>query len=96
MYGPQAATLAEAFPTEVRFSGASVAYAAASILGGGFAPMIATWLHTATGSLLSVAGYLAVASLVGLIGATLLRTRTDQGVSTTEASQAMSKDSTPA
>ncbi|QZS52528.1 MFS transporter [Rhodococcus opacus] len=96
MYGPQAATLAEAFPTEVRFSGASVAYAAASILGGGFAPMIATWLQTATGSLLSVAGYLATASLVGLVGASLLRNRTDHDSPTTDAAQAMSKDSTPA
>lgn len=96
MYGPQAATLAEAFPTEVRFSGASVSYAAASILGGGFAPMIATWLQTATDSLLSVAGYLAVASLLGLTGATLLRNRTDLNAPTTEASQEMSKNSTPA
>ncbi|MCS4253049.1 MFS family permease [Rhodococcus erythropolis] len=77
MYGPQAATLAEAFPAKLRFSGASIAYAAGAVLGGAFAPMIATWLQTTTGSILAVAGYLAGASAIGLIAATMLADRSN-------------------
>jgi MFS family permease len=38
MYGPQAAFIAEQFPTRVRYVGASVAYTLAGVVGGGIAP----------------------------------------------------------
>jgi MFS family permease len=44
MYGPQAALFAELFPVEVRYSGASLGYQLGSVVGGGFAPIIATAL----------------------------------------------------
>ena len=44
MYGPQAALFAELFPVELRYSGASLGYQLGSIVGGGFAPIIATAL----------------------------------------------------
>lgn len=44
MYGPQAALYTELFSTEVRYSGASLGYQLGAILGGAFAPTIATIL----------------------------------------------------
>ena len=40
MYGPQAAFIAEMFSTELRYSGASMGYQIAGMLGGGIAPMV--------------------------------------------------------
>lgn len=40
MYGPQAAFISELFPTRVRYSGASLGYQIAGVLGGALAPII--------------------------------------------------------
>ncbi|WFU92256.1 MFS transporter (plasmid) [Rhizobium sp. CC1099] len=40
MFGPQAAFVTEQFPTRVRYTGSSLAYTFAGVLGGGFAPLI--------------------------------------------------------
>ena len=46
-YGPQAALIAESFPTRLRYSGAGIGYQLASVFAGGPAPLLATWLlHT--------------------------------------------------
>ena len=44
LYAPICAYLAELFPTSVRYSGTSVTFITAQVIGGGFAPMIATAL----------------------------------------------------
>ena len=44
MYGPQASFIAEMFPTRVRYSGASMGYQLAGILGGALAPIISVAL----------------------------------------------------
>lgn len=44
MAGPQPALITEMFPIRVRYSGASVAYTIASIIGGGLTPLAATAL----------------------------------------------------
>src|SRR5262249_10523685 len=44
MYGPEAALIAEAFTPRLRYSGASIGYQLASIIAGGPAPFISTWL----------------------------------------------------
>ena len=49
-YGPQAAWYSEIFPASIRFSGVSISYALGAILGGAFAPTIATALVQATGT----------------------------------------------
>lgn len=72
MYGPQAALFAELFPTELRYSGASLGYQVGVLLGGGFAPMIATALFAYYGSSLSVAVYLAASCLISLVCVTWL------------------------
>jgi len=43
-YGPQAALIAEVFPTKLRYGGAGIGYQLASVFAGGPAPLLATWL----------------------------------------------------
>jgi Na+/melibiose symporter and related transporters len=44
IYGPQAAFIAERFPTRFRYTGATLGYQLASIIAGGPAPIVATYL----------------------------------------------------
>ena len=74
-YGPQAALYSELFPASVRFSGVSISYAIGAIVGGAFAPMIATALVQATGGTNAVALYLLVVALVSLSAVSLIRDR---------------------
>lgn len=74
MAGPQAALIAELFPTEVRYSGASVSYQIGSILGGGFMPMIAIGLYATFGSSTPISVYLLGLGIVSLAGILALRT----------------------
>lgn len=74
-YGPQAALYSELFPASIRFSGVSISYAIGAILGGAFAPTIATALVQATGSTMSVTWYLAGMTVLGLLATLLLRDR---------------------
>lgn len=75
-YGPQAALYAELFPASIRFSGVSISYAIGSILGGAFAPTIATALVQATGTTAAVTMYLAGMTVIGLAATLMLRDRT--------------------
>ena len=45
-YGPLGTVLSELFPTPVRYTGSSLAFNFAGILGASLAPYIATWLAT--------------------------------------------------
>ncbi|QYN20044.1 MFS transporter [Amycolatopsis sp. DSM 110486] len=65
-YGPQSALFAELFEPRYRYSGASFAYAVGAVLGGGFAPLIATALQTSTGTSLSVSLYMVAVALISL------------------------------
>jgi metabolite-proton symporter len=78
MYGPQAAFIAELFPTRIRYSGASIAYQLTSIVAGSLAPIIALALYQETGSALPVALYVGFACLVS--GVTALLARETRGV----------------
>jgi len=64
MYGPQAAFIAEQFPTRVRYAGASLAYTLAGVIGGGIAPLISTALLRSYGTSIAVSSYAAFALLV--------------------------------
>ena len=66
MYGPQAAFFAELFTTEVRYSGASLGYQIGAIIGGSFAPTIATLLWTSY-DIFWVSVYIATASIASLV-----------------------------
>ena len=64
-YGVLGAALAAPFPTQVRYSGSSITFNLAGILGASLAPYIATWLQTGYG-IKYVGYYLLVTSLVTL------------------------------
>lgn len=71
-YAPLGTILSELFPTEVRYTGASLTFNLAGILGASFAPFIATWLAGSYG-LEYVGYYLTGAALMTLFA--LLRLR---------------------
>jgi MFS family permease len=72
MYGPQAAFIAEQFPVHLRYTGSSLGYTLASVIGGATAPLVFTWLlaHHAP-RLISV--YIAAACALSLVGLALGR-----------------------
>jgi MFS family permease len=72
MYGPQAALFAELFPKNVRYSGASLGYQIGSVVGGGFAPIIATALFAHYHSSVPLAFYLLAMCLISLISVVIL------------------------
>ena len=66
LYGPMAAFYYEMFSAEIRYSGASIGYQLGAVVGGGFAPLLASTLLAATGTILSVGAYIAVAGLISI------------------------------
>ena len=74
VYGPLGSWLPGLFPPLVRYSGASVAFNVAGILGGGLAPLIAQRLSDELG-LQAVGWYLAGCALLSLLGLAGLRER---------------------
>jgi MFS family permease len=73
MYGPQAAFIAELFPTRFRYSGASFAYQMTSIVAGSLAPIIALALFRQTHSAVPIAIYVAAACAVSVVAALMAR-----------------------
>ena len=73
MYGPQAAYITEQFPAHLRYAGSSLAYTLAGVIGGAVAPLIFTALYAATGNWYLIAGYVAVSSVITVVGVALGR-----------------------
>ena len=71
-YGPLGTVVSELFPTSVRYTGSSLAFSTAGILGASLAPYIATWLATRYG-LPFVGYYLTLSACVSFIGLLLIR-----------------------
>jgi MFS family permease len=66
--------LSELFPAEVRYTGASLTFNLAGILGASLAPYAATWLATHYG-LQYVGYYLSVAAVISLLALLMVKTR---------------------
>ncbi|MGF0117396.1 MFS transporter [Promicromonospora sp. Marseille-Q5078] len=66
-FGPMAALLPELFPANVRYTGASISYNVASILGAAVAPFIAVWLWEAADSPVLVGVYLAIMAAITFV-----------------------------
>lgn len=75
-YGACGAFLAEMFPAAVRYTGTSLAFNLAGILGASVAPYIATWLASNYG-LFSVGGYLSAAALITLLALLTIKEKED-------------------
>ncbi len=74
-YGPLGSALAGLFPTPVRYTGTSLTFNLAGILGASLAPLIATHLSSTYG-LAFVGYYLSAAGLVTLIALLLIKDKT--------------------
>jgi MFS family permease len=75
MYGPQAAFIAEQFPTQVRYAGSSLAYTLGGVFAGGIAPLAFQALYRAFGRPEVVSMYATGALLVTLLVLWLSRQR---------------------
>ncbi|WP_419729722.1 MFS transporter [Lichenicola sp.] len=64
--GTMTVALVEMFPTRRRLTGLNTSYNLASMVFGGFAPFIATWLISRTGQPIAVTYYVILAALVSL------------------------------
>ena len=84
MYGPQAAFLTELFGTRVRYSGASLGYQLAGVLGGALAPIISVALLEATGSSLSVTLYVVFALAITIGAVAISRETSEEQLEDTE------------
>ncbi|THA09357.1 MFS transporter [Rodentibacter pneumotropicus] len=80
-FGPMAALLPELFPTEVRYSGASLAYNLASIIGATIAAMISLKINASFG-VMGVGIYLAINALTTLLA--LLASKETKNVDLTQ------------
>lgn len=72
VYGPLGTVLSELFPTAVRYTGTSLAFNLAGILGASLAPYAATWLAMTYG-LMAVGGYLVAAAAISLMALLIFR-----------------------
>jgi MFS family permease len=81
LYGPQAALIAESFTGRLRYSGSSLGYQLASIIAGGPAPLIATWLFGTYQSSFPIALYIAICAIITLIATALMTDYTGKDIS---------------
>ncbi|GAB3558872.1 MFS transporter [Spelaeicoccus albus] len=80
-YGPQASIIAESFPTNLRYTGAGLGYQLSSIIAGGPAALIATWLIHTFGTGYAVSVYILVSAIITLIALKLLKDRSRSDIS---------------
>lgn len=76
-YGPLGTVISELFPTPVRYTGCSLAFSLAGILGASLAPYIATWLAKAYG-IRYVGYYLTASAVLSILGLLMIRETRDE------------------
>jgi metabolite-proton symporter len=79
-YGPLGTALSELFPTTVRYTGSSLTFNLAGVVGASLAPYIATWLAKNYG-LHYVGYYLTIAAAISLVGLLATRETKDEELS---------------
>jgi hypothetical protein len=80
LYGPQAALIAESFTGRLRYSGSSLGYQLASVIAGGPAPLIATWLFGTYHSTTAIALYIAACAVITLIATAMMTDYTGKDI----------------
>ncbi|GLY66853.1 MFS transporter [Amycolatopsis taiwanensis] len=73
LYGPQAALITEQFSERLRYTGGSLAYTLASVVGGAVAPLVFTALLAGSDTWVIIAGYVTVTGVLTIAGAVLAR-----------------------
>jgi MFS family permease len=71
LYGPQAALVTEQFSARLRYTGSSLAYTLAGVVGGAVAPLLFTALLAGFGTWVPLAIYVGVTAVVSIIGVVL-------------------------
>src|SRR5207302_154702 len=79
-YGPQAALIAESFTGRLRYSGSSLGYQLASVIAGGPAPLIATWLFGTFHSSTAIAVYIAICAAITLVATAMMTDYTGKDI----------------
>jgi MFS family permease len=79
-YGPLGTVVSELFPTAVRYTGSSLAFSFAGILGASLAPYIATWLAERYG-LAFVGYYLTASAVMSIVGLLMIRETSGEDLS---------------
>lgn len=79
-YGPQAALIAESFTGRLRYSGSSLGYQLASVIAGGPAPLIATWLFGTFHSATAISIYIAICAVVTLAATAMMTDYTGKDI----------------
>jgi MFS family permease len=72
LYGPRAALIAESFAGRLRYRRSSLGYHLASIIAGGPAPLIASWLFGTYHSAFAIAVSIAICAVITLIATALM------------------------
>ncbi|HEY4862627.1 MAG TPA: MFS transporter [Xanthobacteraceae bacterium] len=80
MYGPQAAMIAESFPSRLRYSGASLGYQLTALIAGGPAPLVATWLFAEYNTPYVISGLILFAAVVSFIATSMLTDYTGKDI----------------
>lgn len=82
MYGPQAAFIAEQFESRLRYTGSSLAYTFAGLVGGAIAPLAFSWMLARPSLIYLIGVYIAVACAITLAGLMLGRAVADESDAT--------------
>jgi metabolite-proton symporter len=80
-YGPQASLIAESFPTSLRYGGAGLGYQLASVVAGGPAALVATWLIHTFGTGYAVSVYILISALITLAACAALKDYSQSDIS---------------
>ncbi|QTG82132.1 MFS transporter [Arthrobacter crystallopoietes] len=92
LYGPMAAFIAERFGTSSRYTGASMGYQIATLLGAGFTPIVLANLYVGGESTLPVIIYLSVIALVSLVTVAFMPESNQRSLSEDEAGSPVHSD----
>lgn len=66
MWAPLAPVIAASFPAHLRFSGSAITFMFRGLIGGGVAPLVATYLLNRFGSGYAISGYIILAAVIAL------------------------------
>jgi MFS family permease len=80
-YGPQSSYIAENFPTGLAYAGSGLGYQAASLIAGGPAPLLATWMLVSFGWQ-AISVYIIACAILTLIAVALLPDRSRVSLAT--------------
>ena len=90
-YGPLGTVVSELFPTPVRYTGSSIAFSVAGILGASLAPYMATWLAKSFG-LQYVGYYLSASAALTFVGLLLIPETKDEALTASSPTQVIDTD----